>query len=134
MEDSATVTSVLIPWNSCGMTQSTVLKVPTVDYLPYCIFNIISPLMSIAVALIGLASLHGVENACGNTDKVGCAILSLNTCHGAGLHLGVLAAGHRGHVEADLRHEGKRTRLHLGLCCEARQHEGCHQEYLLHTI
>lgn len=52
-EDSATVTSVLIPWNSCGMTQSTVLKIPTLDYLPYCFFNLISPLMSIIIALIG---------------------------------------------------------------------------------
>ncbi|MBQ0123468.1 MAG: sodium:proton antiporter [Bacteroidales bacterium] len=52
-EDSATVTSVLIPWNSCGMTQSTVLKVPTLDYLPYCFFNLISPLMSIFIAAIG---------------------------------------------------------------------------------
>ena len=51
--DSATVTSVLIPWNSCGMTQATVLKVPTLEYLPYCLFNLISPLMSILVALIG---------------------------------------------------------------------------------
>lgn len=53
VEDSATVVSVLIPWNSCGMTQSTVLKVPTVDYLPYCLFNIISPLMSIFIAAVG---------------------------------------------------------------------------------
>lgn len=52
-EDSATVTSVLIPWNSCGMTQSTVLHVPTVEYLPYCFFNIISPFMSIIVAALG---------------------------------------------------------------------------------
>ena len=52
-EDSATVTSVLVPWNTCGMTQSLVLKVPTVEYLPYCIFNIISPLMSIFIALLG---------------------------------------------------------------------------------
>ena len=35
------------------MTQSTVLKVATLDYLPYCLFNIISPLMSIAVSIIG---------------------------------------------------------------------------------
>ena len=35
------------------MTQSTVLKVPTLDYLPYCLFNLISPLMSVTVALIG---------------------------------------------------------------------------------
>ena len=52
-EDSATVTSVLIPWNTCGMTQSTVLGVPTLTYLPYCFFNIISPLMSIFIAAIG---------------------------------------------------------------------------------
>ena len=52
-EDSATVTSVLIPWNSCGMTQATVLKVPTLEYLPYCFFNIISPLMSVLVAATG---------------------------------------------------------------------------------
>lgn len=53
VEDSATVTSVLIPWNSCGMTQSTVLGVATLTYMPYCIFNIVSPLMSIIVAAIG---------------------------------------------------------------------------------
>ena len=53
VEDSATVVSVLIPWNSCGMTQATVLKVATLDYLPYCFFNILSPLMSIFIAAIG---------------------------------------------------------------------------------
>ncbi len=52
-EDAATVTSVLIPWNTCGMTQSTVLGVPTFTYLPYCFFNLLSPLMSILVAAIG---------------------------------------------------------------------------------
>ena len=52
-EDSATVTSVLIPWNTCGMTQSTVLGVPTLTYLPYCFFNIISPFMSILIAALG---------------------------------------------------------------------------------
>ena len=52
-EDAATVTSVLIPWNTCGMTQSTVLGVPTLSYLPYCFFNLLSPLMSIIVAAIG---------------------------------------------------------------------------------
>ena len=53
VEDSATVTSVLIPWNSCGMTQSTVLGVATLTYLPYCLFNLISPLMSLLVAAVG---------------------------------------------------------------------------------
>ncbi|MBR6063616.1 MAG: sodium:proton antiporter [Bacteroidales bacterium] len=52
-EDSATVTSVLVPWNTCGMTQSMVLKVPTLEFLPYCFFNLISPLMSITIAVIG---------------------------------------------------------------------------------
>ncbi|MBQ0043800.1 MAG: sodium:proton antiporter [Bacteroidales bacterium] len=52
-EDSATVTSVLIPWNSCGMTQATVLRVATIEYLPYCLFNILSPFMSMFIAAIG---------------------------------------------------------------------------------
>ncbi len=53
VEDSATVCSVLIPWNSCGMTQSTVLGVSTFVYFPYCIFNLISPVMSIFIAALG---------------------------------------------------------------------------------
>ena len=52
-EDAVTVTSALIPWNTCGMTQATILSVPTLTYLPYCFFNLISPLMSILVAAIG---------------------------------------------------------------------------------
>lgn len=50
-EDSATVTSVLIPWNSCGMTQAMVLGVATIVYLPFCFFNWLSPLMSIAASV-----------------------------------------------------------------------------------
>ena len=53
VEDSATVVSVLIPWNSCGMTQSTVLGVATLTYMPYCIFNLVSPVMSVIIAAIG---------------------------------------------------------------------------------
>ena len=52
-EDSATVTSVLVPWNTCGMTQATVLGVPTLVYLPYCFFNLLSPLTTIIEAVIG---------------------------------------------------------------------------------
>ena len=52
-EDSATVTSVLVPWTACGMTQSTVLGIPTLVYLPFCFFNIISPIMSCIVAIMG---------------------------------------------------------------------------------
>ena len=52
-EDGATVTSVLVPWNTCGLTQSTVLGVATLTYLPFCFFNILSPITSIVVAAIG---------------------------------------------------------------------------------
>lgn len=53
VEDSSTVTSPLFPWSSCGMTQATILSVPTLVYAPFCLFNILSPLMSILVAMIG---------------------------------------------------------------------------------
>ena len=53
LEDSATVTSVLIPWNSCGMAQSSVLGVATLTYLPFCFFNWLSPLMTLFIAGIG---------------------------------------------------------------------------------
>lgn len=52
-EDSATVVSVLIPWNTCGMTQATVLGVATLTYLPYTFFCLLSPLMSIIHAAFG---------------------------------------------------------------------------------
>ncbi len=53
LEDSATVTSVLIPWNSCAAMQSSVLGIPTLTYLPYCFFNILSPIVSVIIAAIG---------------------------------------------------------------------------------
>ena len=53
VEDSATVTSPLFPWSSCGMTQATILSVPTLVYAPFCFFNLISPFMSILIAAIG---------------------------------------------------------------------------------
>ena len=53
VEDSATVTSPLFPWSSCGMTQATILSVPTLAYAPFCFFNLLSPLMSILIAAIG---------------------------------------------------------------------------------
>ncbi len=53
LEDSVSVTSVLIPWNSCGVTQSTVLGVATLSYLPYCVFNLCSPLLTLLLAFAG---------------------------------------------------------------------------------
>jgi NhaC family Na+:H+ antiporter len=54
LEDSGTVTSVLVPWNTCGAYQSGVLGVATLDYLPYAFFNLISPLMTLIFAWFGI--------------------------------------------------------------------------------
>ena len=54
LEDSGTVTSVLIPWNTCGATQSAVLGIATFAYLPFCFFNIISPFMTILYGYLGI--------------------------------------------------------------------------------
>ena len=53
-EDAVTVTSPLIPWNTCGMTQASVLGVSTWTYLPYSVFNYLCPLFSILIAATGL--------------------------------------------------------------------------------
>ncbi|MCL2737906.1 MAG: sodium:proton antiporter [Bacteroidales bacterium] len=51
--DSGTVTSVLVPWNTCGIVQASVLQVATLSYLPYCFFNLITPFITILIAAIG---------------------------------------------------------------------------------
>ena len=54
LEDTGTVTSVLIPWNTCGATQAGVLGVATIAFAPFCFFNIISPFMNIAYGYFGI--------------------------------------------------------------------------------
>lgn len=63
LEDSGTVTSVLVPWNTCGATQAGVLQVSTLTYAPFCFFNIVSPFMTMFVAYIGyrIAKLSPVD-------------------------------------------------------------------------
>jgi len=51
--DAGTVTSPLIPWNSCGAYMSAVLGVPTLLYLPFCIFNILSPILTVLYGATG---------------------------------------------------------------------------------
>jgi NhaC family Na+:H+ antiporter len=53
VEDSGTVTSPLIPWNTCGAYMSGVLGVTTFQYLPYCFFNIINPILSLIYGFTG---------------------------------------------------------------------------------
>ena len=47
LEDSGTVTSVLIPWNTCGAYMAATLGVATVAYLPFCFLNLVNPLVAI---------------------------------------------------------------------------------------
>jgi NhaC family Na+:H+ antiporter len=53
VEDSGTVTSVLFPWNTCGAYISGVLGVSTASYLPYCYFNLFSPILDVLFGFIG---------------------------------------------------------------------------------
>ncbi len=55
--DSATVSSALIPWNSCGAFMAATLGVATVAYAPFTFFNILSPLISVALAFLGIRML-----------------------------------------------------------------------------
>jgi NhaC family Na+:H+ antiporter len=55
VEDSGTVTSVLIPWNTCGAYHTGVLGISTFAYLPYCFFNIINPILSLIYGFTGFS-------------------------------------------------------------------------------
>jgi NhaC family Na+:H+ antiporter len=54
LEDAGTVTSVLIPWNTCGAYQSSVLGVPVVDYAFFAMFNWLSPFMTLLFAAFNI--------------------------------------------------------------------------------
>ena len=55
LEDSGTVTSVLCPWNTCNAYHSGVLGIADpMSFIPYCFFNIISPIMTIAFAVFSI--------------------------------------------------------------------------------
>jgi NhaC family Na+:H+ antiporter len=53
VEDSGTVTSPLVPWNTCGAYMSGVLGVSTAAYLPFCFFNLLSPILDVAYGFLG---------------------------------------------------------------------------------
>ena len=55
LEDSGTMTSVLVPWNTCGVYVSSVLGVATLDYLPYCFMNWLNPIIALIMTSLGLA-------------------------------------------------------------------------------
>jgi NhaC family Na+:H+ antiporter len=62
LEDAGTVTSVLVPWNTCGATQSKVLGISTWAYAPYCFFCIISPMMTVLMAYLNY-KIHRLDDA-----------------------------------------------------------------------
>ena len=64
LEDSGTMTSVLVPWNTCGVYVSSVLGVATLDYLPYCFTNWLNPFVALAFTALGLGIVW-------KDDKVG---------------------------------------------------------------
>jgi NhaC family Na+:H+ antiporter len=53
LEDAGTITSVLVPWNTCGAYFSSILGVSTMAYLPFCFFNYLNPLIAIVIASVG---------------------------------------------------------------------------------
>jgi NhaC family Na+:H+ antiporter len=61
LEDSGTVTSALIPWNTCGAYHSGVLGVATGDYFFYCFFNMISPIMTMLFGFLGIKIAKRIE-------------------------------------------------------------------------
>ncbi|MGE5632447.1 MAG: Na+/H+ antiporter NhaC [Caulobacteraceae bacterium] len=61
LEDAGTLTSPLVPWNTCGATMSTYLGIPTVEYLPYCFLNLVNPIVSIVFGFTGITMMK-LEN------------------------------------------------------------------------
>jgi NhaC family Na+:H+ antiporter len=53
VEDSGTVTSPLVPWNTCGASMFGVLGVSTAAYFPYCFFNLLSPILDVVYGFVG---------------------------------------------------------------------------------
>ncbi len=70
LEDSGTVTSVLVPWNTCGAYHAGVLGVATLSYAPYCFFNLISPLMTLVFAFFAIRILRKDSNERPDTDQI----------------------------------------------------------------
>jgi len=54
LEDAGTITSPLVPWNTCGAYMSASLGVATFAYLPFCFFNLINPVVAIIYGLLNI--------------------------------------------------------------------------------
>ena len=63
LEDAATVTSPIVPWSSCAAVMVAALGIPTMEYLPFCYFSMISPLVSIFLGVTGISIIYTSEEA-----------------------------------------------------------------------
>ncbi|GAA5525003.1 malate-2H(+)/Na(+)-lactate antiporter [Microbulbifer aestuariivivens] len=69
LEDSGTITSVLIPWNTCGAYMTATLGIATFTYAPFALFNILCPLLAIAYGWLNFKQLPLAAGANGKTEK-----------------------------------------------------------------
>ena len=95
--DSATVTSALIPWNSCGAYMAATLGVATISYVPFAFFNLLNPVVTILAAfLAGRALARGrpAESAVGNLIRRECGIApARRSAPGAGSEVALPGTG-----------------------------------------
>lgn len=70
LEDTGTITSPLVPWNTCGAYMAATLGVPTLAYLPYCFFNLVNPLVSVAYGFTGFR-IERIAPASGGASRAG---------------------------------------------------------------
>jgi NhaC family Na+:H+ antiporter len=88
VEDSGTVTSVLVPWNTCGAYISGVLGVSTASYLPYCFFNLLSPVLDVIYGFIGF-KVPRAEQPWGDDATAIPTVLEPGVSHGPADRTGV---------------------------------------------
>lgn len=74
LEDGGTITSALVPWNTCGAYMATALGVPTVEYLPYAFLNILNPLIAILWAYLGLFQMKMTPEEAAAYEKAQAAL------------------------------------------------------------
>jgi NhaC family Na+:H+ antiporter len=68
--DSGTVTSPLVPWNSCGAYMAVTLGVPAIAYAGFSFFNLINPLVTIGFALLGLRMIRVPSSPAATADPL----------------------------------------------------------------
>ncbi|TKB45871.1 Na+/H+ antiporter NhaC [Thalassotalea mangrovi] len=69
LEDSGTITSPLIPWNTCGAYMASVLAVNPFEYIFYCFFNLINPVLAVVYGFIGFQIKTLATKVTGNSNR-----------------------------------------------------------------